>query len=100
MARRRKSNRRRRRGSFGFLYKLLSTLAICAVVVAALTLFFRVDTIEVTGNSRYTAQEIADREVVSIYTIRAHTRSIYAKLDVHSKKELTALVQKQVDQAE
>ena len=46
-----------------------------------------------------TAQEIADREVVSIYTIRAHTRSIYAKLDVHSKKELAALVQKQVDQA-
>ena len=33
-----------------------------------------------------TAQEIADREVVSIYTIRAHTRSIYAKLDVHSKR--------------
>ena len=43
-----------------------------------------------------TAQEIADRQVVSIYTIRAHTRSIYAKLDVHSKKELAALVQKQV----
>lgn len=60
MARRRKSNRRRRRGSFGFLYKLLSTLAICAVVVAALTLFFRVDTIEVTGMERYTAQEIID----------------------------------------
>lgn len=58
MARRRKSNRRRRRGSFGFLYKLLSTLAICAVVVAALTLFFRVDTIEVTGTERYTAQEV------------------------------------------
>ena len=35
-----------------------------------------------------TAQEIADREVLSIYTVRAHTRSIYAKLDVHSKKEL------------
>lgn len=45
-----------------------------------------------------TAQEIADRDVVSIYTVRAHTRSIYAKLDVHSKKELTALVQKHVDQ--
>lgn len=60
MARRRNSNRRRRRGSFGFLYKLLSTLAICAVVVAALTLFFRVDTIEVTGTQRYTAQEIID----------------------------------------
>ena len=36
-----------------------------------------------------TAQEIADREVISIYTVRAHTRSIYAKLDVHSKKELS-----------
>ena len=60
MARRRKSNRRRRRGSFGFLYKLLSTLVICAVVVAALTLFFRVDAIEITGTERYTAQEIMD----------------------------------------
>ena len=47
-----------------------------------------------------TAQEIADREVVSIYTVRAHTRSIYSKLNVHSKKELTALVQNHVNQAE
>ena len=50
MARRRHSNRRRRRGNFGFLYKLLSVLVICAAVVMALTLFFRVDTIEVTGD--------------------------------------------------
>ena len=45
MARRRTIQRRRRRGSFGFLYKLLSVLVICAAIVAALTLFFRVDTI-------------------------------------------------------
>lgn len=57
MARRRHPNRRRR-GSFGFLYKLLSTLAICGVIVTALTLFFRVDTIIVTGEERYTAEEI------------------------------------------
>lgn len=38
------------------------------------------------------AQEIADREVLSIYTVRAHTRSVYAKLDVHSKKELVDLI--------
>lgn len=44
------------------------------------------------------SKKIAEREVVSIYTVRAHTRSIYAKLDVHSKKELTALVQKHVDE--
>ena len=60
MARRRNSNHRRRRGSFGFLYKLLATLVICAAVVGALTLFFRVDAIEVSGTERYTAQEIID----------------------------------------
>lgn len=43
------------------------------------------------------AQEIADREVISIYTVRAHTRSIYAKLDVHSKKELSDLVRKHAE---
>lgn len=58
MARRRNSNRRRRRGSFGFLYKLLCMLVICGAIVAALTLFFRVDTIVVTGNVRYTQEEI------------------------------------------
>ena len=61
MARSRYSNhRRRRRGSSGFLYKLLSVLVICGCLVAALTLFFRVDTIVVTGQSRYTAQEIQE----------------------------------------
>lgn len=58
MARRRHSNHRRRRGNFGFLYKLLSVLVICGAVVAALTLFFRVDTIRVTGNDRYTEEVI------------------------------------------
>lgn len=59
MARRRHSNRRRR-GSFGILYKLLSVLVICAAIILALTLFFRVDTVVVSGQERYTAQEIQD----------------------------------------
>ena len=59
-ARRRHSNRRRRRGSFGFLYRLLSVLVICGVIVVALTLFFRVDTVVVTGTQRYTQQEVID----------------------------------------
>ncbi len=59
MARRRNSNRRRRRrGGFGFLYKLLSMLVICGVIVVALTLFFRVDLIVVTGSEQYTEEEI------------------------------------------
>ena len=57
MARRRRNNRRRR-GHFGVLYKLLSVLAICGAIIAALTLFFRVDTVAVTGQERYTQEEI------------------------------------------
>ena len=58
MARRRHSNRRRRRGSFGFLYKVLSILLVCTVIVVALTLFFRVNLILVDGEQRYTEEEV------------------------------------------
>ena len=58
MARRRHSKRRRRRGGFGFLYKLLSVLLICSAIIVAMTLFFRVGDIVVTGQKRYTAEEI------------------------------------------
>lgn len=57
MARRRNSSRRRR-GSFSFLYKLLSVLVICGAIVLALTLFFKVDVIEISGQQRYTEEEI------------------------------------------
>lgn len=60
MAGRNRRRRRKRKGSFSFLYKLLMFFAICGAIVAALAVFFKVDTIEVTGNSRYTAQEIAE----------------------------------------
>lgn len=58
MARKRGSSRRHRRGSGGFLYKLLSVLLICGCLVAAVTLFFRVDTVVITGEKRYTEAEI------------------------------------------
>lgn len=57
MARRRHS-KRRNRGNFAFLYKLLSVLLICTAIIVAMTLFFRVDEIVVTGQKRYTAEEI------------------------------------------
>lgn len=60
MAGRNRRRRRKRKGSFSFLYKLLVFFVICGAIVAALAVFFKVETIEVTGNSRYTAQEIAD----------------------------------------
>ena len=60
MSGRNRRRRRKRKGSFSFLYKLLVFFVICGAIVAAPAVFFKVDTIEVTGNSRYTAQEIAD----------------------------------------
>ena len=60
MAGRNRRRRRKRKGSFSFLYKLLVFFVICGAIVAAMAVFFKVETIEVTGNSRYTAQEIAE----------------------------------------
>ncbi len=55
---RRRPSRRRRRGSLGPLLRLLSLLLAAVAIVAALTLFFKVDQVLVTGNSRYTQAEI------------------------------------------
>ena len=56
--RRHKTRGRRRRGRFSGLYKLLSTVLVTAAVVVACVVFFRVNGVTVTGNSRYTAEEI------------------------------------------
>ena len=58
MARNRSTNRRRRRGRFSFLMKLLCILLIAGAVIAALTIFFKVQSITVSGNARYTSEEI------------------------------------------
>ena len=60
MARRRSYHRKRRQGRFSFLYKILIFVTICGAIAVALALFFKVDTITVTGNSRYTANQIIE----------------------------------------
>ena len=60
MAGRKKHNRRRRRGSFAPLYKLLCLALIMGAVAAAMAIFFKVEKIEVSGNSRYTSQQVVD----------------------------------------
>lgn len=60
MAGRKRRRRRKRKGSFSFLYKLLAFFAICGAIVAALAVFFKVDTIVVTGNSRYSEEEVTE----------------------------------------
>ncbi len=58
--RRNRRSRRRNRGRFGFLYKLLSTLVICAAILLGCVVFFRVNTVVVSGQSRYTEAEIIE----------------------------------------
>lgn len=60
MARRSSRSRthRRNRGRFGPLFKLLCVLAVVVALTGGATVFFRVETVEVTGNQRYTQEEI------------------------------------------
>lgn len=59
MARRRR-NRRYRRSRLTVPIRILSFLLICGAIAAAMILFFKVQTVVVDGNSRYTDQEILD----------------------------------------
>ena len=59
MARRRR-NRRYRRSRLTVPLRFLSFLLICGAIAAAMILFFKVQTVVVDGNSRYTDQEILD----------------------------------------
>ena len=43
------------------------------------------------------SQSISDALTISLYTTRAHTRNIYAKLDVHSRHELSERVEAYVE---
>ena len=46
--------RKRRRSRLGVLFKLLCLAALVAALTFGATVFFQVETIAVTGNSRYT----------------------------------------------
>lgn len=51
---------RRNRGRFGPLFKLLCVLGVVVALTGGATVFFRVETVEVTGNQRYTQEEIIE----------------------------------------
>ena len=54
----RSRTRRRSRGRFGPLFKLLCVLAVVVALTAGATVFFRVERVSVSGNQRYTQEEI------------------------------------------
>lgn len=55
-----RNNRRRRRGRFTFLLKLFAILVTMAAIVWAAAFFFRMDHIVVSGNERYSEQEVIE----------------------------------------
>lgn len=54
----RSRTRRRNRGRFGPLFKLLCVVGVIVALTVGATVFFRVETVTVTGNQRYTQEEI------------------------------------------
>lgn len=63
---RHKRKRKRRRSRFGVLFKLLCVVALVAALTFGATVFFQVETIAVTGNSRYTQEEIVAASGVQV----------------------------------
>ena len=60
MSSRSKRGRRRNRGRFSLLFKLLAGAALVAALTFGATVFFQVEHILIAGNSRYTAQEVEE----------------------------------------
>ena len=56
----RNRTRRRGRGRFGPLFKVLCLLALVVALTAGATVFFRVEVVSVEGNQRYTREEIVE----------------------------------------
>lgn len=54
----RKRTQRRNRGRLGPLFKLLCVLTVILALTVGATVFFRVETVSVSGNQRYTQEEI------------------------------------------
>lgn len=49
---------RRRRGRFRLLYKFLAVMMVTGAVILACVVFFKINSIEVAGNVRYTQEEV------------------------------------------
>ena len=66
MSSRSKRGRRRNRGRFSLLFKLLAGAALVAALTFGATVFFQVEHILIAGNSRYTAQEVEEASGIQL----------------------------------
>lgn len=62
----RKPTPRRRRYSGSVAFRLVTMLVLVLAVLVGVAIFFKVDTIEVTGNSLYRAEEVVEASGVSV----------------------------------
>ncbi len=68
-----------------------AVLEACGAVAARYQLTRREKDILTLLAMRYTNAEVSESLVISMATVRTHIRNIYAKLDIHSVKELREL---------
>ena len=62
----RSRTRRRSRGRFGPLFKLLCLLAVGVALTVGATVFFRVESVVISGNQRYTQEEILAASAIAM----------------------------------
>ena len=76
MARKKKHNKRRRKGRFAAFYRVLCLVLIVAAMGAAVAVFFKADHLEISGNKRYSNQEIIEASGVetgsNLYSINKY----------------------------
>ena len=82
-----RNNRRRRknRGRFSFLFKVLAIIAILAALTMGATVFFQLEQVVVSGNSRYTAQEVEDASGLEAGQNLFHLNKYQIKQDILQK---------------
>lgn len=89
------ATKKKKRSSGGLIFGTLSFLVICAAIVLAISVFFRVSDIEVVGAEHYTAEEIIDASGVnvgdSLVTINCSSaaRSVNTKLTYAGRVQVT-----------
>ncbi|MGI5962814.1 MAG: cell division protein FtsQ/DivIB [Lawsonibacter sp.] len=69
---------RRNRGRFGPLFKLLCILAVVVALTMGATVFFQVETVVVTGNSRYTQEQVIEASGIAIGDNLYHMNKFHA----------------------
>ena len=82
---RNKRRRRRGRGRFGPLFKLLCAVAVVVALTMGATVFFQVETIEVSGNSRYTQEQVVEASGIQIGDNLYHMNKFQAAQDIREK---------------